>query len=113
MRPVNPGGDNKLLGRNLFCLSLLRLPTAAGGANVVEGDGAAAEEDECEGKGSQSQGEFIPAIAHESVVEMNFEDGDGQVDADGKGGHPGKQADQNHQAADKFGEGGEVGAPGG
>jgi hypothetical protein len=33
--------------------------TAAGGADVVEGDGAAAEKDEGKSQGGQSQGEFV------------------------------------------------------
>jgi len=47
------------------------------------------------------------------MVEMHFGDSDRQIDADGEGGEASKQADQNEQAPKKFGEGREIGAPGG
>jgi hypothetical protein len=95
-------------------LPLLGFPAStAGGANVVEGDGTAAEEDECEGNGGQSQGKLVSAIAHQSVMEVHLGDGDGQIDTDGKSSHASEQADQNEQAAEEFGEGGKICAPGG
>ncbi len=96
------GGNTRLLG----------FPAAAGGADVVERDGAGTEEDEGEGEGGQSQGEFVAAVAHQSVVEVHLGDGDGHIDADGKSSHASEQAQQDEQAANEFGEGGEVGGPG-
>jgi len=91
---------------------LLEFPAAAGGADVVEGDGAGAEENEGEGEGGQSKGEFVSAVAHQSVVEVDLGDGYGQIDADGASSHASEQAQQDEQAANEFGEGGEVGGPG-
>ena len=96
----------------LSCFSLLGFPAAAGGADVVEGDGAGAEENEGEGEGGQSKGEFVSAVAHQSVVEVDLGDGYGQIDADGKSSHAGEQAQQDEQAAKEFSEGREVGGPG-
>jgi len=79
---------------------------------VVEGDGACAEEDQSKGEGSQSQGKFISAIAQQSVMEVYLGDGDGQIDADGKSRHAGKESDQYQQAAKKLGEGREISSPG-
>jgi len=91
---------------------LLEFPAAAGGADVVEGDGAGAEENEGEGEGGQSKGEFASAVAHQSVVEVDLGDGYGQIDADGKSSHASEQAQQDEQAAEEFSEGREVGGPG-
>ena len=79
---------------------------------MVEGDGAGTEEDEGEGEGGQSQGKFVAAVAHQPVVEVHLGDGDGHVDADGASSHASEQAQQDEQAANEFGEGGEVGGPG-
>ena len=80
---------------------------------MVECDGASAEEDKSEGKGGQSQGEFVAVLAHQSVMEVHLGNGDGHVNADGKSSGAGKQADQHEQAAKKFGEGGEICGPAG
>lgn len=80
---------------------------------MVEGDGAAAEEDEGKCQGGQSQGELVPAVANQSIVEVDFDDGDGKVDANGKRSDASEQAQQDEQPAKEFGEGGEVGCPGG
>ena len=44
-------------------------------------------------------------------MEVHSGDGDGEIDADGEGSHPGKQTQEHEQTAEKFGEGGEVGTP--
>src|SRR5216684_3515707 len=85
--------------------------TTAGSADVVEGDGAATEEDQGECKCGQRQREFISSVANQPVMQVDFEDGDGEIDADGKSSHPSEQAQQDEQAAKEFREGGEVGGP--
>jgi hypothetical protein len=97
----------------LFALSLFGFPAAAGGADVIEGNGAAAEEDEGESNGGESQGEFVSVVAHQSVVEVNFGDGDGQIDADGESGCASEQAQEDEDAAKEFRKGREVASPGG
>jgi hypothetical protein len=89
---------------------LLHSP-AAGGADVIEGDGATAEKNKGECKCGKSQGEFVSAVAHHPIVEVHFGNGDGQIDADGKSSHAREQAYENEQAAKEFGEGGEIGGP--
>jgi hypothetical protein len=42
---------------------LPRFGAAAGGADVIEGDGAAAEKGEGKGEGGEGQGEFVSAVA--------------------------------------------------
>jgi hypothetical protein len=79
---------------------------------VIEGNGAAPEEDEGKREGGEGQGEFVSAITHQSIVEVYFRDGDGHVDADGKRRHTSKQAQQDEQAAKELGEGGEIRCPG-
>ena len=78
---------------------------------MVEGNGAGAEEDKGESQGGQPEREFGCAGAHQSVVDVDFGDGDAKVYADGKGGNASEQAQQDEQAAKEFGEGGEVGGP--
>lgn len=80
---------------------------------MVEGNGAGAEEDKGESQGGQPEREFGCAGAHQSVVDVDFGDGDAKVYADGKGGNASEQAQQDEQASKEFGEGGEVGGPGG
>jgi hypothetical protein len=79
---------------------------------VVQGDGAGAEEDERKGEGCQGKGEFVSAVAHESVVEVNFGDGDRQINADGEGGYAREQAEQDEDAAEEFCERREIAGPG-
>jgi hypothetical protein len=78
---------------------------------VVESYGAAAEENEAECQGGQAQREFVSAVAHQSIVEVEFNDGNGEIDADGEGSHAREQAQQDEQAAKEFGKGGEVRGP--
>jgi hypothetical protein len=78
---------------------------------VVKGDWPGAEKNQGECQSGQSQRKFVAAIAHQSLVEMHFGDGDRQIDADSKGRKASKQADQNEQAPKKFGEGREISAP--
>ncbi len=91
---------------------LLGLPAAgAGGADVIEGDGAAAEEDKGKCEGGESQREFVSTVAHHSVVEVHLGDGDGHIDADGQSCNASEQAQHNKKAAEELGEGGKVGGP--
>lgn len=80
---------------------------------MIECDGACTEEDETEGKGSEREREFVTPIAHQSVMKVDFGDGDGQIDANGKSREAGEQADQHKDAAKKFGKGGKICGPAG
>ena len=80
---------------------------------MIEGDGAAAEEDEGKSEGGQSQGEFVSAVAHQPIVEVHLGDGDGQIDANTESSDASEQSQQDKHAAEELGEGGEVGGPGG
>jgi hypothetical protein len=77
---------------------------------VVEGDRAAAEEDEGEGEGGQSQGGFVSA--DQTAMNVEFGDGDGQIDTNGERSDASEQAEKDEQRAEEFGEGGDVGGPG-
>ncbi len=90
---------------------LLGFSAAAGGTDVIEGDGATTEEDEREGEGGEGQRKFVTVLAQESIMEVNFGDGDGQIDAYGKGGGAGEEADDHEQSAKEFAEGGEIAHP--
>jgi hypothetical protein len=91
--------------------SLLGFPTPTGGADVVEGDGAGSEEDERECEGSQSQGKFVSTVARQAVVEVHFGNGDAEIDANGKGGYPREQTQQDEQSAEELGKSGEISGP--
>jgi len=80
---------------------------------VVEGDGASAKEYEGKRKGAQSEREFVAAIAHQSVVEVHLGDGYAQIDADREGSAAREQAQQDEDAAQKLGEGRDIGSPSG
>src|SRR5208282_6884636 len=100
-------------GTRIPSVRSLGLPaTSAGCTDVVESDGAAAEKDERERESGQGEREFVPAVAEQSVVEVHFGDGDGQIDADGESGYAGEQAHENEQAPKEFSKGGEIGSPG-
>ena len=79
---------------------------------MVKGDRSAAEKDESKCESGHSEREFVPAIAHQAIVKVNFGDCDRQVDADGKGGGPCEQAKQYEQAAKEFRKGRQIGTPG-
>lgn len=80
---------------------------------MVEGDGSSAEKDKSKSKGGKSQRKFISVLTHQSVVKVNFGDGDGQIDADGQSSRASEQPGENEQAAKELGKGREVRAPGG
>jgi len=80
---------------------------------VVKGNWAGAEKGQAECQSGQSQREFVAAVAHQSMVEMHFGDGDCHIDTNGQGGKASEQADQNEKAAKKFGEGRKISAPAG
>jgi hypothetical protein len=80
---------------------------------VVEGDGASAEKDQGKCEGSQGQGKFVSAVAHESVVEVNFDDGNQQINADGKSRHTSEQAKKDEQASKELSKGGKIRGPAG
>ena len=79
---------------------------------MIESDRTSAEKDKCESNGRESQGEFVSSVPHESIVEVNFGNGDGQIDANGKGSRASEQPEQNEQAAKELGKGREVSRPG-
>ena len=78
---------------------------------MVEGDGAATKEDEAKGKSGEGKREFVSGVAHQPVVEVDLGDGYGEIDAKGERGNSREQAQENHQSANKFSEGREVGRP--
>jgi len=79
---------------------------------VVEGDGAAAEENQGKSEGGQGQREFVSTIAHEAIVKMDLSDGNSHVDKEANGCDASEQSYQHEQSAKEFGEGREIGAPG-
>jgi hypothetical protein len=83
----------------------------AGSANVIESDSAAAEENQRERERGQRQRKFKSAIARETILKMNFRNGNAHVDANGESGEARKQAGQNQQATEEFRKGGKVGRP--
>src|SRR5580700_5217321 len=98
------GARNRLLGLSA---------ATAGGADVVEGDGAGAEEYKAKGQGGEGEGQFVSAVTDQPVVEVHLGDGDGEIDADAKSGNAGEQAEQHEESAEELGKGGEVGRPAG
>src|SRR5579862_2977013 len=78
---------------------------------MIEGNGAAAEKDQSECDGGESEREFKAAVSGQAVVPVNFDNGDNHIDADGKSRRASEKADQNEQAAEELGESGEIGAP--
>ena len=50
-------------------------------------------------------------LAHQSVVKVDFSDGNGQIDADGESGGPGEQAKEHEQTTEKLREGGKISGP--
>ena len=95
------------VGARLFGFS-----ASAGGANVVEGDGASAKEDEAKGQRGERQREFVSPVTQQSVMEVYFCDSHRQIDADGKSGAAGEQPEEHEEAAKELGKGGEIGHPG-
>jgi hypothetical protein len=87
--------------------------SAAGRADMIERDGPGAEKNQGEGQSGKSEREFVSMLAHESVVEVNFGDGNAEIETNGKTGDAGEQADKYQHAAKEFGKGGEVSGPGG
>ena len=103
-----PNGRGISTGQALF-----KFTASAGGADVVESDGASTEENKAKGHGGQAEREFITSGTGHTVVQVNFQDGNGQIDADAEGGDASEQTDQQEQSAEEFGVGGKIGAPGG
>jgi hypothetical protein len=79
---------------------------------VIQCDGAAAEEDEAEGQGSQGQGEFVAAIAHQAIMKVHLRDRYGHIDADGEGGNASEQSEKNEDASEEFCERRQIAGPG-
>jgi len=78
---------------------------------VVEGDRSSAEKDKSKSKSGKSERKFVSVLTHQSVVQVNFGDGDGQIDTDGKSRRTSEQAEENEQAAEELGKGRKVGSP--
>ena len=104
MHVSNPKVRKKLRCANQELLLLFGFSAAAGSADVVESDRTGTETNQRKSKGGESQRQFGAAIADQSVMEMHFPDGDGEVDAHGESGASSEQAQQKKQAADEFGE---------
>src|SRR6266849_7751623 len=81
--------------------------------DVVNGERASPEENQGEGERRKREGKLVASIAGKPVVQVHFPDRNRQIDADGECRSPGEESDQNEQAANKFGQGGQVGSPAG
>jgi hypothetical protein len=78
---------------------------------VVESNRASTKESKTEGESRQGEGEFEAMLPHQSIVKVNFCDGDGEIKANGECGGACKETDNHQQAAEEFGEGREIGGP--
>ena len=76
-----------------------------------KGDRSSAEKDKSKSKSGKSQRKFVSVLTHQSVVQVNFGDGDGQIGKDGKSRRTSEQAEDDEQAAKEFGKGRKVGSP--
>lgn len=72
---------------------------------MVESNRASTKKDKTEGEGRQGEGEFHAMLPHESIVKVNFCDGDREIEANGECGHSCEEAENYQQAAEEFGEG--------
>ena len=79
--------------------------------DMIESDGACAEEDQSKSQRGCGQGELETVIAGQAVVPIHFPDRDHEVHADGESRDPGKEARQYEQAAQEFREGRNVAHP--
>ena len=75
---------------------------------MIESNRTAAEEDETECQSRKCQRELVPVITDESIVKMDFGDGDRQINADGKSCRTSKKSNQNQDAAEEFRKGGKA-----
>lgn len=80
---------------------------------MIESNCSAPEEDEAESESSEGQGKFVAMFAHESIVEVDFRNRNGKINADSEGRGAGEQANEDEQPAEELGEGGKIGGPGG
>jgi len=83
---------------------------------MIKRDGAGAEENQSKGEGAGGEGKFVSwpiGRSQETIVPVDFPNGDRQVDADGEGGGAGEESGQNQQATEKLGEGRDVAQPAG
>jgi hypothetical protein len=80
---------------------------------VVESDWPGAEEDKSKRQSGQGKRKLGAAVSHQAVMKVNFGDGDGHIDANGKSRDAGEQAKQNQEAAKELGESGEIRGPAG
>ena len=78
---------------------------------MIESDRSATEKNKSKCKSSEGQWKFVTAISHESVVKVNFGDGDTQIDANGKGSRASEEAQQHEHATKELGKGREVCGP--
>src|SRR5579862_1509313 len=88
----------------------------ASAQHMVNGDWTAAKEYEPKGNGGRSHRKLISwtvGRSDESVVQVHFPNGDEQIYKNGERGGAGKKSRQNQQAAEKFGEGGNIAQPSG
>lgn len=97
--------------RTSFSISFPAGPRCSAAENVIESDGAGAEEDQSESQRSGREGELESVIAGQPVVQMHFPDCDYEVHADGECCDAGEESRQYEQAAQKFREGRNVAQP--
>ena len=79
--------------------------------NVVQSDGAGAEEDQSKSQRGRRQGELHSVIAGQPIVQVHFPDRDDEIYADGESRDPGKESRQNEEAAQELREGRNVAHP--
>jgi hypothetical protein len=113
----NPQGNKKLrwkdgsfliqrftpMARRVSLLPAFHSP--ARGAYVVECNRASAKEGEAEGESCQGQGELKAMLSHQSIVKMNFGDGDGKINANGECGGACEETENHEQTAEEFSKG--------
>jgi hypothetical protein len=79
--------------------------------NVVQSDGAGAEEDQSKSQRGRRQGELHSVIAGQPIVQVHFPDRDDEIYADGESRDAGKESRQDEQAAEEFREGRNIAQP--
>ncbi len=79
---------------------------------MIESNWPTAEENQPEGECGHGQGKFVAVFTHQSIVEVDFCNGNNQINADRESRSPGEQAKEHQQTAEKLGESGKISGPG-
>jgi hypothetical protein len=81
--------------------------------NVVQSNGAGAEEDQSKSQSGYRERELDSVITGQSIVQVHLPDRDAEIYADGKSRDAGEESRQDEQAAQEFREGRNVAQPAG